>query len=110
VAVTAFDTFSVHFSRDGGTVVVHATGDLDVASAPQLADALVDVIDDQGSLSVRIDLRGVTFIDSTGLSLLVDALHRVGEKGGTLMLAHPGPSLRRLFGIVGFTQRFPILG
>jgi anti-anti-sigma factor len=66
------------------------------------------VIDDQGSLFVRVDLSGVTFIDSTGLSLLVDALQRVRDKGGTLTLSHPAPSVRRVFGIVGFPRLFDI--
>ena len=102
------DTFSVSYSRDGGTVVVHLTGDVDVYTAPAVREALAGVIDDQGNRSVRVDLDQTTFIDSTGLSVLVGALEGVRQKGGELTLANPRASIRRVFQIVGFPRIFDI--
>jgi anti-sigma B factor antagonist len=107
-ATTGYDRFSVAFTRDRGTVVVHVTGDVDTATAPAVRQALAGVIDEQGSLSVRVDLTGMTFIDSTGLSVLVAALTRMREKGGTLTLANPSRTAIRLFEMVGFTTMFDI--
>lgn len=74
---------------------MHVTGELDAATAPFLREALIGVIEDQGSLSVRIDLGAVSVIDSTGLSVLASALRRVKEKGGQLALVNPPSTLER---------------
>jgi anti-sigma B factor antagonist len=96
LTVARYDSLSTRFSRDDGTVVVHVAGEIDAATAPFLRDALIGVIDEQGSLSVRIDLGEVSVIDSTGLSVLASALMRIQEKGGQLTLANPPPALEPL--------------
>ncbi len=107
-ATAGYDMFSVRFSRDDGTVVLHVTGELDVAAAPDMRHALTSLIDDQGSLSVRVDLAKMTFIDSVGLSVLLEALRRLRDKGGELSLANPEPGALRVFDMVGFTRIFDI--
>lgn len=84
-------TFSVEFSRDGGMVVLHAIGEMDLEAVGAMDRALVDVVDGQGCLSVRIDLARVTFIDSSGLSLLVRTKKRLEAKGGRLEVTEPKP-------------------
>jgi len=106
---TRHNDFSVGFSRDDGTVVVHVHGELDALTAPAVRQALSTVIDEHGSLSVRIDLSGMTFIDSMGLSVLLDPLNKLRKKGGDLTLANPQPTARRIFEIVGFTKIFQIV-
>src|SRR5437763_9463556 len=104
-----FDALSVGFSRDDRTVVLRVDGEVDAATAPLLERALAGVIDEQGNLSVQLDLRGTAFIDSTGLSVLVSALRRVRDKGGEMILANPQPNILRLFQIVGFTKIFEVM-
>lgn len=105
----AFHTFSLDFGRDDGTVVIRVLGELDGATAPLLRAALTSVIDDQGNLSVRLDLGEMTFVDTTGLSVFVDGLKRLRDKGGSFTLANPRRSTRRLFEIAGLTQVFRIV-
>jgi anti-sigma B factor antagonist len=109
-ATIGYERFAVAFSRDDGTVVVHVAGDVDGATAPLVRQALSGVIDEQGSLSVRVNLSEMTFIDSTGLSVFAGALERVKGKGGNLTLCNPTPHALRLFEIVGFTDIFDIEG
>lgn len=108
MAVTGYDSFSVHYSRDDSQVVVHVAGELDAATAPCLQKALAGVVDDQGNLSVLVDLGGMTFIDSTGLSVLVRAWEKLRLKGGELALANPSPSALKVFHVVGVTDIFKI--
>ena len=103
-----YDVLSVRFSRHDQTVVVHLAGELDVATGPVLQNALAGVIEDQGNLAVQLDLGGMAFIDSTGLSILADALRRLREKGGDLSLANIRPETLKVFDIVGFTRIFDI--
>ena len=103
-----YDVLSVRFSRHDQTVVVHLAGELDVATAPVLENALAGVIEDQGNLAVQLELGEMVFIDSTGLSILADALRRLREKGGDLSLANIRPETLKVFDIVGFTRIFDI--
>lgn len=103
---TQLGRFSIAFERDGGTVVVRITGDVDVATAPQLETALTGLIDGQGNLSIRVDLGAVTFIDSTGLTALVQGLRQVRARGGDLVLANPPARILRVLDIGGLTQVF----
>lgn len=88
--------------------MVSVAGEVDVATAPMLRQALESVVDDQGNLSVCVDLAGMTFIDSTGLSVLVRALKRLRERGGDLALANPSPATLRVLEIVGLMEVFEI--
>jgi anti-sigma B factor antagonist len=66
--------------------VVRVSGELDMDSSPMLEDCLREVID-AGARRVVLDFAGVTFMDSSGLSLLVQSLKRLGDLGGRLCLA-----------------------
>ena len=80
--------------------VVALHGELDIASAGGLADALVEVA---GS-TVVVDLSGLTFINSSGISALEAARSRILEKGlGQLVLARPREMVRKVLEIVGLS-------
>lgn len=57
---------------DDGTVVIALTGELDMASAPELEEAIDRAIA-SAARSVIVDLRQLEFMDSTGIRLLVAA-------------------------------------
>jgi anti-anti-sigma factor len=80
-----------------GTTVVTVTGEVDLASSVQLREVLQKAV--STSDTVVVDFVGLTFIDSSGLSALVDAHRRAREGGGVLLLRRPTPMLRRLLDI-----------
>ncbi len=83
-----------------GIHVVALHGELDIASADGLAEALVEVA---GSTLV-VDLSDLTFIDSTGIGALVLARNRILAHGqGELVLSRPGGIVRRVLEIVGLS-------
>ena len=63
-------------------VGVSITGPLDLESAPAFRDVLVAALADPGD--VTVDLRGCDFVDSVGVSVIVAALQRADDQGGTL--------------------------
>ena len=69
-----------------GCAVVQVSGELDSDTRPMLEDGLGEVID-AGVRHVVLDFAGVTFVDSSGLSLLVLSLRRLDDLGGRLYLA-----------------------
>jgi len=70
----------------GRRVVVEISGDLDMSTGPALERRLAALVD-QGPADVVLDLSRVSFIDSSGLSVLVVTLKRLRSRQGTLRLA-----------------------
>jgi anti-anti-sigma factor len=100
----------VHVSVVGdpdGKVVVTVRGNLDVDSATVLTTTLDQVLD-QPVPRVVIDLSGVEFCDSTGLSAFVVGHNRAAASGGWVRLAAPGEFLSQLLDTVGLTERLGV--
>ena len=66
-------------SADGCSVTV--TGEVDASTAPGMRGALLAAVAHGGSGPVRVDLSGVTFLDSAGLAALA-AAHRAAQGAG----------------------------
>ncbi|HZT68004.1 MAG TPA: STAS domain-containing protein [Acidimicrobiales bacterium] len=80
-------------------------GDMDVFNAPRAREALIDMIQNRSS-NVIVDLSEVDFLDSTGLGVLVGALKRAQQHGGTMRLVVTRPQVRKLFSVTGLDQVF----
>jgi anti-sigma B factor antagonist len=93
--------------KKGWTVIV-AEGEIDIASAPLLDDA-VDVAVDQGSDHIAVDLQPTTFTDSTGLRSLISAHRRLSESGRLVVIPGTGP-VRRLLEVAGVDTTLDIMG
>jgi anti-sigma B factor antagonist len=55
-----------------------------------------------------VDLARVSFLDSSGIGVLVGALHRVREHHGSITLVAPSPRVRQVLGLTGVTQVMPV--
>jgi anti-anti-sigma factor len=86
------DQLSIKITRHVHATVLAPSGDLDMGTAPQLADALDRVEGD-----VVIDLRDVTFLDGHGLRLILDRSARAREHGRMLSVVRGGPAVHRVF-------------
>jgi anti-anti-sigma factor len=93
--------------RPGDTVVLTLRGDLDIDTAPGLHTALEQVLE-RPHPKVVVDLSGVAFCDSIGLSALVLGHRRAAGQGGWLRLAAPSEWLRQLLGTVGLTKHLAV--
>lgn len=83
--------FHLDHRPDRTRVSLVVGGEVDIETTPRIADA-IDALLADGWRDVVADLRGVSFIDSTGVSLLVHAARRAGEEGWRFaVVAAPGP-------------------
>jgi anti-sigma B factor antagonist len=80
-----------------GDPVVFVTGEVDLVTVTDLRRVLADAL--EVSPQLVVDVGGVTFIDSTGLSALAVAHRRARDAAGSLILRHPSPMLKRLLEI-----------
>ena len=78
-----------------GTRVIKVAGEIDAATAPQLAESLERC----SGMSVCVDLAEVTFIDSSGLAVLSRAHKRADETGGEFSVKNPAANVRKAFEI-----------
>ena len=97
----------IRTDQDGAACTVTLDGEVDVYTAPQLKERLVQLIDD-GCVNVVVDLRGVGFIDSSGLGVLVSALRRARERDGAVRIVCTKDSVLKIFRITGLDKVFPI--
>jgi anti-sigma B factor antagonist len=99
--------FRIEERIDGRVPVLTVTGEIDVATAPQLRESLHGVIV-QGQATVVLDLLAVTFLDSTALGVLVGGLKRCRELGGELHVVVADDRIRKIFEITGLDKVFPL--
>jgi len=98
--------FRVRHNDTDRELVLEVAGELDMATAPKLWEALVPLLDT--NKPIAIDLSGVTFLDSQGLNLLVRAHKRAACHDGRLLLRAPRPQARKLFQMTNLDEVFDV--
>jgi len=86
---------------------VAVRGEVDIATAPQLREKLVELAS-QGAQKVVVDLEGVDFLDSTGLGVLIGGMKRLRGLDGDLTLVCTQPRILKVFEITGLNRAFTI--
>jgi anti-sigma B factor antagonist len=99
-------TITAQPEADGVRVVF--VGELDIGAAQEAEDVLRRVEAD-GAPTLTIDLRGLTFMDSTGLRMLVAADKRSREAGRTLRIIRGPAPVQRILDLTGLGDRLPIV-
>jgi anti-sigma B factor antagonist len=92
---------------DAVTSVISVEGEIHVSTAPEFS-GLLNAAVAAGRIHLVLDLTGVMFIDSTGLSVLLNALRRVTRAGGAMALVCSNPTVLRLFEITRLDTTFAI--
>ena len=87
--------------------VIAVSGEIHVSSAPEFSRRFEEAIA-RGKTAVVLDLSGTEFIDSTGLSVLLNGLRRVTRQRGRLALVCTNPTVLRLFEITRLDTTFDI--
>jgi anti-sigma B factor antagonist len=86
---------------DQDAAVVRFDGEIDLATAPMLRDALLSVLE-QHTGPVVVDLSKVPFMDSAGVHVLVETLRRLEPQNRPLgLVCHEGGQVHRLLGLAG---------
>jgi anti-sigma B factor antagonist len=98
--------FEVTVQRSSGTAVVQVAGELDLASARTLADALCGL--EQPCDRVILDLSRLTFIDSTGLRLAMTEHRRAEMDGFDFVLAGATDPILRVLRVTGLDVALPM--
>ncbi len=101
--------FRVDVQRRGRAAVIAVTGELDLATGPELEAQLGDISPSDTEMVV-VDLRKLEFMDSTGLSIIVRAHQRLTGAGCELGLVKGSPQVQRLLDLTGVADRIALVG
>jgi anti-anti-sigma factor len=82
-------------------VNVTISGEIDIATSQDMRDALAA---EPGPAHLEVDMSAVTFMDASGIGVLLAARQRAVDGGGSLTLRAPSWAVRRLTGILGLDE------
>ena len=98
-------------ARCGPVVVVRVAGEIDLATAPALRTVLRRQTEAATPLRrIDVDLAQVTFLDATGLGVLVEARQRGHRAGANLVVRNAYGIVRRVFVVTGLADCFGLTG
>jgi anti-sigma B factor antagonist len=91
----ALQPFALDSRTECGWTVIDVRGDLDVYTSPTLRHLILDCIN-RGDSRIIVDLEHVDFLDSAGVSVMVNGLRLASSWDTTLVFVHPGGQVRRM--------------
>lgn len=83
------------------TLIARPWGEIDLEVADSLRKALEEALDREASRNMIFNLAGVSFIDSTGLGVLLGRFKRVSRNGGQVFIVSPQPQVRKILDLSG---------
>lgn len=98
--------FDVAIETSGQTATLRLSGELDVSTAPVLRDRIVHLIS-EGRTHLIFECANLSFVDSTGLGVLIGARARALAANGSVAIDAAKPALRRLLAVTGIDGLFP---
>lgn len=90
----------------GGQDVLVVTGDVDLATAPELVAAADLLSRSEPDGALRLDLSGVTFLDSTGIGALLEIRRAAASAGTEVLVVGRSAAVDRVFAVAGITDLF----
>lgn len=97
---------SVETKIDGVNVIATVTGDIDGKTAPQVQAELLSALQDNNRLMV--DMKGVAFLSSAGLRMLLLLYRQIASKKGKVVLVGVSEEIRDTMSMTGFINFFTL--
>jgi len=95
------DSFQIISRITPGPVTMAVRGEVDLATAPELRRQMTDRLAHASTSTLHLDLSGVSFMDSSGLLVLLGAQRRARLLGGDVVLTRTSPQVARLLDLAG---------
>ena len=95
-----------HVREERGTVIVEFRGEIDLEQSPKARSILLECVGRGGP--VLVDLSAVTYMDSSGVASLVEALQKARAAVQSFALAAPSPAVARVLELARLDKVFAI--
>lgn len=94
--------------RESGDIVIFdINGEIDLYNAPEIKEKIKDEMN-KGKVNIIINLDKVSYIDSSGIGVLISSLSNLKKVGGALKLINVYASVRKVFELTKLTSFFDI--
>lgn len=87
-----------------GSVTVALSGELDHCNAPKVRRQLDDILEDEEIIHLCLDLKDLTFMDSSGIGVLLGRLRLLEMRGGRLSVKNMSVTVAKLFHLTGLQR------
>jgi anti-sigma B factor antagonist len=97
------EKFVIDQQENDEEYVIYLSGELDLSVAPQLRSALESVVN-QVEKSLILNLKGLKYIDSTGIGIIISVLKIRDELKAGFTVREIPPAIKRLFDLTGISE------
>ncbi len=101
-------SFALQVVKSGSETRLQPSGELDIATTPALEEAIAEATSEPGA-SLVLDLRALTFMDSTGLRTLAQTNARAEPGGFSLQIVRGSRQIERVLQISGLEALLPLV-
>jgi anti-sigma B factor antagonist len=101
------EPFRCEVSKNGDRIVIAPQGELDMATVPQLDQELQRHLPDGSGGTLVLDLRALTFMDSSGLHLTARWANGSSKDGFAFEIVPGPPPIQRVFELARMTEQLP---
>lgn len=88
-----------------GITIVYFFGDLDLYNAPELKEFIMSLIENN-KIKIIINMKEVTYIDSSGIGVLITTLTKIKQKNGAMKISSLSSSVKKVFELTKLTSFF----
>mgnify|MGYP000880618725 CR=1 FL=1 len=93
------------FEVQGQALITKLQGELDLHTSPEFKETLTDLLDTHPNVKHLImHVKGLTFVDSSGLGVILGRYRELQERGGQLFFVQPNPQIKRVLQMSGFQK------
>jgi anti-anti-sigma factor len=103
--VDPFAPADVTVFRKPDTTIITLRGEIDLSTAESVRQQIRSALPTE---RVILNLAGVTFMDSSGLAVVLDLFHQLGQSPDALTLQSPSPAVGRLLQVTGVDRHLSI--
>jgi stage II sporulation protein AA (anti-sigma F factor antagonist) len=93
-----------------GVLIVRVDGELDMHVADEFRKTVDDALEDSGVKYILLSLKGVTFIDSSGLGVILGRYKKVSALGGRMATANARPQVAKVLEFSGLSKIMNMFG
>lgn len=87
--------------KQRGTLIVYPQGELDHHSAQAMREEMDAVLEDKQIHTLIFDMRDLTFMDSSGIGVLIGRYRLISHRGGSVFVRNMSPQVEKLFTLSG---------
>ncbi|NLS44349.1 MAG: anti-sigma factor antagonist [Firmicutes bacterium] len=95
----------------GNVLVVNVLGELDLNTAPNFRSAIEKELGPNPDITdILLIMKDITFMDSSGLGVILGSHKRLNAYGGEIIIAAPSPQVRKVFELSGLIRVISVYG